>query len=84
MVRRSSWASPVPTSGQALSPEATLALTRALGDPSPVIRILALEALASRGGDGQEAVRSALQSGDPLLRARAAELLAHARGDDGN
>ena len=66
------------------SPEATLALTRALGDPSPVIRILALEALASRGGDGQEAVRSALQSGDPLLRARAAELLAHARGDDGN
>ena len=66
------------------SPEATFALTRALGDPSPVVRILALEALASRGGDGQEAVRAALQSGDPLLRTRAAELLAHAQGDDGN
>jgi HEAT repeat protein len=66
------------------TPEATLALTRALQDASPAIRILALEALASRGADGREYVRSALQSGDPLLRARAAELLDQASTNEGN
>ena len=57
------------------SPQAAAALSRALQDPNPAIRDLALEALASRGADGRDALRAAMDSGDPQLKARAGELL---------
>jgi len=66
------------------SPEATSVLSRALQDPSPAIRMLALEALAYRGGDGRAYLRSAMQSQDSLLRARAAQLLQQVSADEGD
>jgi hypothetical protein len=60
---------------------ATLLLSQALQDHDPSIRVLALEALASRGAEGQEALELALNTGDPLVRSRAAELLEQMKTD---
>jgi len=64
------------------SPEAEAALSRALQDASPAIRLLALEALACRGRTGEAYLRSAAQSEDSLLRARAAQLLQQVSADE--
>lgn len=58
-----------------------LLLTQALQDPAPSIRVLALEALASRGAESGEALNSALNTVDPLVRSRASELLKQMRVD---
>jgi HEAT repeat protein len=57
-------------------------LSQALKDRDPSIRVLALEALALRGAEGQEALKSVLNTEDPLVRSRAAELLEQMKADE--
>jgi hypothetical protein len=67
--------------GQTTS-DATRLLSHALKDQDPSIRVLALQALAAKGVEGREALESALNTRDPLVRSHAAELLQQMKADE--
>ncbi|HEY2107828.1 MAG TPA: HEAT repeat domain-containing protein, partial [Candidatus Binataceae bacterium] len=50
-------------------------LRETLNDPNPAIRLMALDALAGEAQAPQAIISSELHDDDPLLRARAAELM---------